>query len=135
MTAAGGRLATWTMAALGVTAVVAGLVVLGSPADARRQRIDEHRVSDLQRLSSAIDVQWNRTGQLPENAAAIGTPNGPALPRQDPATGAGYEYHVIAAAQYELCATFDAASEDAPGFWSHGPGRMCFTVTPQRVAR
>ena len=46
-------------------AVTAGLVLVGSPSEARLERLDARRVEDLQRLSRLIDVHWAKHGRLP----------------------------------------------------------------------
>jgi len=122
-----------------LAAVAAGLWMIGSPGDARRLRLDERRVSDLRSISTSVDVHWTRQGVLPARLDEVSPPVG-ATVTVDPVSGQRYEYRVIDARTYELCATFDA--EWQPGmygydeaFWRHGAGRHCFRLTPKEIKR
>jgi hypothetical protein len=114
-----------------------GLYLSGPPAEERSRRLDERRVEDLRRLAYAIDDYHDANGALPRNLEQV-------LERQrlralptDPATREPYEYTGETNGDYRLCATFDAPSSDTPGdgFWTHGAGRECFRITPQRSPR
>ena len=48
-----------------IAAVVAGVFVLGSPADERARRLDRRRVEDLQGIAAATDLYWTRHSRLP----------------------------------------------------------------------
>jgi len=52
-----------TIAAL--LAVIAGLMILGTPSHARERRLDELRVADLARVSQSVDEHWAKHGALP----------------------------------------------------------------------
>jgi hypothetical protein len=119
-----------------VAAVVAGLTMSGSPAEQRRLRLDQQRVSELMGLARAAERRWGDEQRLADTAEDL--VDGRALTRlpTDPATGAPYEYRVTAPRQFEVCATFERPSrpEDAGDFWYHEAGRRCFAfdVTEDR---
>ena len=49
-----------------VVAVVAGIVVVGSPAEQRTQQLErEHEVGNLASIAQAADLYWTRHAQLP----------------------------------------------------------------------
>ena len=111
-----------------VTAVIAGLVISGSPQEQRLLRADDERVNDLQRLSSVIGRYYRETESLPAELATL--LNGwisQEIPR-DPDTDAPYIYELTGATAYQLCAEFSLESRPArqPEFWDHGAGRGCF---------
>lgn len=121
-----------------ISAGVAGVLMLGSPAEERGRRLDERRVADLVSLSRAADVYWTRHSDLPAAVAGLLNEPGAAVSASDPGTGAPYEYVRIDGATYELCATFHASAtlqeqrSDAD-FWTHGEGRQCFRRDAHRV--
>jgi hypothetical protein len=128
-------------------AVVASLLVAGSPSQARLQRYDQQRVADLQTIDSAVVTyasrQYRLSGEaglptggalLPENLAALRQmPGYGELFLADPITEQPYGYRAVDGVTYELCATFQAASveqlADSPQAptWTHGSGPTCFT--------
>ena len=59
------RVAVIGSIAVVVAAVIAGLWLIGSPADQRQQRLDERRVSDLEQLSQAVYRHRNERRALP----------------------------------------------------------------------
>lgn len=128
-----------TAAAVGVA-----VLVLDSPAEARRQRLDERRVANLREIAGAIDVYWTREGALPPDLDALVGVRGLDAPRTDPVTDEPYDYRVAGERTYELCATFATV---APGreprgyrqrqdsFWHHPAGEHCFEVEAEDVER
>lgn len=134
---------------LGVAAVVAlavgaAVLVLDSPAEERRRRLDERRVQDLQEVAAAIDVYWTREGILPPDLDVLAGWQGLAVPRTDPATEEPYGYRVTGEATYELCAAFALETSDweagrpwrphAP-YWHHPAGEHCFSLEAEEVER
>lgn len=126
-----------------VAAVVTGLVLSGSPAKARLEKLDERRVQDLRSLVRAADLAWTRQGTLPGSLAELAElASLPAERTRDPQTGEPYEYRPSAGEGYELCATF-ALTADHPStvldrmakdtFWSHGGGRHCFDLEARKL--
>ena len=112
-----------------IAAVIAGLVISGSPQEQRLLRTDDARVNDLQRLSSAIGRYYRETEGLPAELTTL--LNGwisQEIPR-DPGTDAPYAYEPTSATAYRLCAEFSLESrpDRQPEFWDHGAGRECFS--------
>jgi hypothetical protein len=131
-------------ASIMVLAVIAvGLFLNGSPADVRRQRLDQQRVADLRAISNGIDEQWSTQNRLPENLAALGNnPRLSYLRTSDPDTEVAYEYRVTGPQTFELCGVFETKSVDPSTmpwgsgvfdlnspFWHHEQGRHCFLFT------
>ncbi len=131
------RIAAWTASSLVGVALVAGLLLSGSPVEQRHKRLDERRVGDLQRLAAAIDGYWLAREALPESLGEL--VDGRRLSRMpsDPVTGLPYEYETTEQPTgYRLCATFQSAASEASAgeFWAHGPGRHCYTFEPPVAA-
>lgn len=148
----GGVKALAVAVTLMVVAVVAiALWIAGSPATERGRRLDNQRLSDLQNITYAIDGYYSRNASLPASLDDL-TGKGPGHEygvgrTTDPVTEAPYEYIVNDATKYQLCATFDVASnvEDKEMYptapyttgpeWTHPAGYHCFTVDAElRVA-
>lgn len=126
------RLAATGATLVVVVAVVAGLMLAGSPAQERDRRLDALRIAALQQLASVISVYHEESGALPARLAdLVDGRNLQALPT-DPVSGQPYDYEPEADASYALCATFDEASQegDVAEFWMHGAGRSCFRLSP-----
>jgi hypothetical protein len=109
-------------------AVVAGLLVIGSPAEQRLLRFDEQRISALGQLAERAELQWTQEQRLATTAAELVDQYLTRLPR-DPDTQEPYEYRTTGPRQYEVCGTFDRPSrpELAGDFWFHEAGRHCFS--------
>lgn len=120
-------------------------VLLESPWQARRLRLDADRVGDLETIQSSIESFHERRGVLPPSLEALRDDPGTFVgDLQDPATGTAYGYRPVDADTYELSAVFDLpsppAEEQLPWmrdrFFSHGAGPASFSVTvPKRPAR
>jgi hypothetical protein len=135
------------VAAVVVTAVVAGLFLLGSPTRERERRLDEQRVYDLRATASAIDRYWTINSSLPTSLEALSRERNTSVRLLDPGTGKAYEYRILDGNAYELCAHFTHDTVDErdrvlrdrslgvsySAFWTHGAGRHCFRVEPQRL--
>lgn len=116
-------------------AVITGLVVVGSPTEARARRLDERRVADLRRITRATNLYRTRHDRLPESLQALAQDPEASLHGRDPATGESYEYQVLGPNSYAVCARFERADSDASyqepesvaeDAWRHGVGRQCF---------
>ena len=137
---AAGRVIGAGVVVAALAAIAGGLWLVGSPGQARRVRLDERRVADLQSIATNVDVYWSRQGTLPETLAAVSASSAGRPTPVDPVSAQPYEYRVIDTRDYELCATFDVESQpgrfgDSPVFWRHGPGRQCYRLTPKSVRR
>lgn len=141
-----GRLPLPRLAGAAVLVVLAvALGVAGSPRKARFEEIDLRRVRELQQLSNAVESYYRERGALPpslDSLATVSTPSVESL--QDPVTRRSYEYRLLGAETYELCATFAqpdtvGGAPEPPGpdrpsrFWRHGAGRHCYTLRLPRV--
>ena len=126
-----GRVLIVTASAVVVLAVIVALRFVGSPADERIRQTDRRRVEDLQAIGYAQQRYWVQYSQLAPSLDLLGAEGGPPLSLQDPVTGTPYEYRVVDATTYELCARFDRNSTDSmDAVWRHGAGRQCFRREP-----
>lgn len=122
-----------------VTAVVAGLVVLGSPAEERARRLDRRRVADLRGIAAATDLYRTRHERLPASLDELTAEPGVRIRPRDPGGAGFYDYRTLDSLRYEVCADFEGESEGVPGlaaggFWAHGVGRQCFRLEARDVA-
>ncbi len=135
-------LAALAVGAAAAVAVALGLLTVGLPGEARRERLDERRLEDL----AAIIAEAGRhaeahDGALPQTLEEIGD----RLPAQrslrDPVTGEPYAYEAAGPGRYRLCAEFDSAGPhelpprieraDPPRLEPTtvtGHGRQCFAL-------
>ncbi len=123
-----------------VTAVVAGLFVLGSPSEERARRVDRRRVADLQAIAAATDLYWTRHARLPGSLADLNAEPGVNISAGDPAGAESYGYQPLDNIRYEVCASFEqeteATSPDrARNLWAHGSGRQCFELEAKEIER
>lgn len=106
---------------------------LGSPGAQREIRVDERRERDLAQLADHVRDYWRLETALPPDLATLASTPGSTLSTRDPATGAPYEYAIIAADRFRLCATFTTdTAKDRLGRrrvfndYQHARGRQCF---------
>ncbi len=139
------KLRIWLMAIVRVSAIVIGIILIGSPAFQRAKMFDDQRVSDLESIQNQIVyTQWQNKGTVPENLSVLNDPISGFTVPTDPETGASYEYSKISSSSFELCATFETVAststenENVPvptlypdpttnQNWQHGIGNVCFT--------
>jgi hypothetical protein len=124
--------------AVTVVSVIAGIVIVGSPARGRLEQLDAGRISDLQSITAAIDFSFQADSVLPTSIDDLSGDPRTQVNTLDPGTLAPYEYRVIDSDSYQLCATFDGEASDpalrAPtAFWSHPAGRHCFDLEARAV--
>lgn len=111
--------------------VIGGFFIIDSPAKARALQFDVQRENDLSNLENSINYYYQQNGLLPADLS---------LPQfsgfdADPETKIPYDYKVLSAEQYELCAVFALpAASDRSNYLSgvydihaHGAGRQCFS--------
>lgn len=132
------RVFLWGAILAVAAAVLAGFILLESPAEARQRELDSQRIRDLDRLSGMARVYWQRHERLPETLDALSAEPGLNVPLRDP-DGQPYEYRTLGQARYEVCARFARASPERrtdhwEGRWSHGAGRQCFPRSVQKPA-
>ncbi|HEX6860240.1 MAG TPA: hypothetical protein VF138_08605 [Caulobacteraceae bacterium] len=117
--------------------LTAGVLVAGSPRQARIYSLDRERVRALTELSFVIDRYHEERGALPRTLAELAAFEPGVTPDDlvDPRTQAPYEYHPAGAGGFELCATFEAASpKDDEIRWRHEAGRKCFDFKAPKSA-
>lgn len=111
-----------------IVALLAGIILIGSPMDERLRRLDQQRINDLRMLSNIISQSYRVEGRLPDDLAEL--VNGLQLSQipTDPETQAQYGYELTANDSFRLCAQFSAPSQQDE-FWSHTAGQHCFSLT------
>ncbi len=138
------RRAVWAIGVVVVTGVVAyGVTQLDPPGEKRQRRLDQRRVEDLKRVARSVDRFVTRHERLPVSIDEVAgdsqlrTRVSSRLHAQnvrDPLTAQPYAYRVLTDETYEMCATFDRASQDGwfqrrhGPFWSHPQGVQCFSL-------
>lgn len=123
--------------AIVVAALVAGFVIIPSPAQQRIYDLDAKRVSALDVLESAVNVYVAGHKELPANLAELtGTVKWSAEGAKDVETGRPYDYFRGQGLDYRLCATFSASSQrGATGFSWHPAGYYCQHRTATRLPK
>ena len=131
-----------------VGSIVAGFFIVGSPMTQRDLRLDQQRVSHLQSIQWSVVNYWQQKQRLPENLSELADPLRGFIVPMDPVTKQAYEYRVLGARKFELCATFARAGSDLNSYprsvpepmmakgggigessWNHEAGRTCFERT------
>ena len=111
-------------------AIITGVVILGSPSNERALRLDQRRVSDLEGMLTAVNFYFAEHAKLPASLEELSRQPGVRIAR-DPVTGVAYRYRAIGVEQFELCGTFERASEprvsSGVDVWQHPSGDHCFT--------
>src|ERR1700758_4871032 len=106
----GARLLVAAAVAVVVAAVIAGIVAVGPPHLERDRKLDELRVRDLAAIEESISNFAKLHKNLPANLAALAQEPGYSIPRVDPESGKPYDYEVLSADGYRLCARFTTRS-------------------------
>lgn len=128
--------------------IIAGFFIVGTPAQARLQRYDAQKVSDLQNIQSNITTYYQAKQKLPATITDLNNSlqYGP-IP-VDTQTGVAYGYEATGALSFKLCAVFNTQSrvnqvtytqpmavtpsgskEVQPDNWQHASGTVCFERT------
>lgn len=113
-------------------AVIAGLVVIGSPGEVRLRRFDQTRAINLTSIATAIAAYRQTHETLPAKLEELQQSQQFANFSLTDPLGRPYEYNVKDAFSYELCAQFDTATDRSAEpvrtvFEKHGAGRQCFS--------
>jgi len=135
----------WAVIVIVAATVASGFFIIGSPKTERLHRFDYQRLSDLQMIQDQAVYFWQSKERLPATLSNLTDEISGFQVPFDPETKAGYEYRIISATTFELCATFNLPSDEresmetapmaAPysksGFnnWKHEAGRQCFERT------
>lgn len=140
----------WGVSVVVAAAVIGSFFLVGSPLTARARRFDDERVNGLQQIQRQVVNYWQTKRTFPTDLDALTNEIQGFRAPADPESGVAYEYRVLGALQFELCATFNLPSVptarplSAPAyeprgakpledFWDHGAGRTCFdrTIDPE----
>lgn len=138
------------VAILALVTIVAGFFIVGTPAEARLQRFDAQKVSDLQNIQSQVVYFWQAKQKLPTVITDLNNSlNYGPLPT-DPQTGQSYNYQMTGALSFKLCAEFNAETRvnqtsetravmptpvglggkvGTVDNWQHAAGQVCFDRT------
>jgi cytochrome c biogenesis factor len=142
---------TAAVALVGICAIAAGFLIIGTPWHAREIRLDSQRVSDLQQIQSQIVNYWQQKARLPKVLSDLNDSLSYFTVPADPTTRQPYEYQTAGVTSFKLCATFtaegtmdstyatravmpaDPYGKGTVDNWSHGAGRVCFerTIDPE----
>lgn len=135
-----------------LSVIIYSISILGTPAEMRKRKLDDQRLSGLSSIQSQVFNEFLRNKILPKNIDAVVDPFGGFVLPQDPVTKENYEYIVVKntlPAEFKLCATFDTIRNlnnlnkgsidfpitqnyyagDMSPYWNHTAGRVCFTRT------
>ena len=152
------KLIAWIVSAVILASIVYGFFLIGLPSSQRARRFDEQRVNNLTTLQSEIINYWQQKDELPQSIDALRSQITGFVPPVDPETAQPYEYTVVGALSFNLCATFKTSTTYQSGGmmrsmpvpavppggyypyqqnWNHGIGRVCFerTIDPELYKR
>ncbi|TSD03398.1 MAG: hypothetical protein Athens071416_79 [Parcubacteria group bacterium Athens0714_16] len=113
-------------AVLVIGAVIFSFMIMGSPSNQRKLRMDDRRIGDLQSIQYQVIYYWQSKEKLPEKLSDLANPiSGYSLP-VDPEFEKGntYEYFVKDKLKFELCATFSLPIPKGWVEYSNGGGVM-----------
>lgn len=125
-----------------VVSILAGFLIMGSPAEQRDIRLDQQQISDLSTLQYQIVNYWQQNERLPVSLAELESDILESYTPEAPPGRDAYTYNVTGERTFELCATFAQSSSvysyrmgpDAYGIaggasWEHEAGHTCFSRT------
>lgn len=110
----------WLGIILVILGIVAGFLIVGTPATQRAIRFDGERVSDLQNIEGNITNYWQADRTLPASLADLNDPLRSIVVPVDPETKQAYEYNATTSLSFALCASFDRPSLDTKGKGAYG---------------
>jgi type II secretory pathway pseudopilin PulG len=123
-----------------VAAIIFGIVAIGSPTTQRNIRFDQQRVNDLSSIQNAVTDYYRANNKLPADLLTLTQGTTYYLSSVvDPVTKINYDYKILAANKYNICAVFSSDSNEtsnndvsypATDMWKHGVGQTCFERTP-----
>jgi hypothetical protein len=136
----------WSVVALVVGALIWTFYVVGGPRFARMQKGDEQRVRQISDAVRAIRLYYTSHDVLPSSPKEVyATTFADGETFTDPLTGDLFDYRVVDAKRFELCATFevDASGTEHVRYWwpddadmkkvyKHKKGRQCFTFSAKQ---
>lgn len=119
----------WSSLALVIIILISGFLIADSPAQVRKIKHDTNTINDLNSIRNGIEEYSRINGKLPESLDNL---NADMLYYHKTETEiTDYEYRVLNGQEYEICAEFEANSEDNNNQyfqkeWFHEIGRKCF---------
>lgn len=124
----------WAVIIFVSAAVIGGIVMIGTPSSQRMLRLDTQRIRNLKNIRSAIDTYWTRHQSLPINLDSLSQEPDIFIEILDPETKITYEYRIIKAYEYELCASFSIPynpiqKKTIELFWAHEVGEKCYLIS------
>ncbi|HTQ09876.1 MAG TPA: hypothetical protein VMI31_07380 [Fimbriimonadaceae bacterium] len=132
------RMLGWVLSLAVIATLVTAVLVVGSPAEARKRHADDERASDLSTLASSVRSYYTGHKKLPaklEDCASY-TYEGALT---DAETGAPYGYRVLDRDRFQLSAVFETDTSKEVGRTSyygytdnigvHGKGLVWFTLS------
>jgi hypothetical protein len=132
----GGKLLLAAGAVVVAVVIISSLVLVGPPSVQRQRKVDAARVRDLQGIERFVTGYARLHKALPADMGALAAEPGYHVPLKDSEDGEQYEYALLGADSYRLCATFKTASDSETALnsyglaqdatWAHGIGRQCF---------
>lgn len=96
-----------------VVLLTIGFTQISNPFLEKAKKLDQQRVTDLQSISYAISNYNAQNYKLPGNLSEIKLTSGTSK-TTDPETNKKYDYKIISASEYELCATFGVDTQIKP---------------------
>lgn len=128
--------ASWAIAALAAAAVVAGLAIGGGPMQARKERRDDARIEDLQRLATHVACLADESGLRRLPADLTPTPGCPGpVPLTDSRSGEPYRVEPLDAGKYRLCAAFELPQTNQPPWMTNRRDGDCIVEELPRPLR
>ncbi len=115
-----------------VLTLIGGLLVVGSPKNAKLERLDNQRVWDLLQMHEHVINYYADNNRLPDNVEELAVPD-----LVDPTTKQPYEYHRLGEDDFQLCANFERPAPENirhqyvnfPYPWfKHEAGRQCYDL-------
>lgn len=139
------QIMAWFCAAVAIflLLIVSGFYLAGSPTTARKELLDDKRVSQLILIQEQIIFYWKHKKQLPTTLNQLTNAVTGFKTPVDPVTNKPYGYRVISNNTFELCADFqtkrdevnlkDGSSDTLEWSWVHPAGHYCFprTIDPE----
>lgn len=138
------------ISAVVLASVIGGFFIVGTPAEQRRRRFDDQRISDLQNIQGQIINYWIKKEAIPQEFGELEDSISGFFVPVDPETNDLYGYEITGDLSFKLCATFKTSSKDSafrganqpypyPYYdsfqqnWTHEADRICFerTIDPE----
>ncbi len=118
-----------------LAAIVVGVVILGPPSEERARRLDRRLVEQLRDIKTTVNYYYSQNGRLPASLQELAKEPVVRISK-DAVPGGLYRYRVLSAEEFELCGTFERASEPQEGsgvdIWQHHAGAHCFTLKVEK---